>query len=143
MLTLLDSSHLSAEQIAPYWADILLCLQKYCDRFPLEETPQNILGEVMRGDRQMWLVLDENDHVVLVPITAIETHNATGMKQLLLAECGGSRLKEAMSLLTDIEQWAKETHAAERARFIARKGWTGYLEPLGYKAKAIVFEKEL
>ena len=55
----------------------------------------------------MWLVLDEEDKVVLVPITAIETCDATGIKQLLLAECGGSRLKEAMPLLADIEQWAK------------------------------------
>lgn len=143
MLTLIDATHLTAEQIVPYWEDIIRCLRKYCDRFPEEETPENIVSEVMKGDRQMWLVLDEDNHVVLVPITAIETLTATNLKQILFAECGGSRLKEAMVLLADIENWAIREHGVNRARFIARKGWTGYLEPLGYRAKAIVFEKEL
>ena len=143
MLKLVDSTQWTAEQMEPHWPAIVACLEKYCARFPMEETPQHIMHDVMNGNRQMWLVLDEDDNVVLVPITAIETHDATGMAQLLLAECGGSRLKEAMPLLADIEQWAKENHSAGRARFIARKGWTGYLEPLGYKAKAIIFEKEL
>ena len=143
MLTLIDSTSLSVEQIAPHWPNIVACLQKFCNRFPMEETPENIINEVMKGERQMWLVLDEEDKVVLVPITAIETLTASGIKQLLLAECGGSRLKEAMALLVDIEQWAKTNHHAERARFVARKGWRDYLEPLGYKAKAVVYEKEL
>lgn len=143
MLRLIDSTHWDEAQIAPHWPEIIACLEKYCARFAREETPQHMLAEVAKGDRRMWLVLDENDKVVLVPITEIETLCATGLKQLLCAEIGGSRLKEAMPLLAEIEQWAKENHAAERARFVARKGWTPLLEPLGYKAKAIIFEKEL
>jgi hypothetical protein len=143
MLTLVDATNLSEEQMQPYWQDIFNCLQKYCDRYPNEETPQNMINDVMQGYRRMWLVLDEDGKVVLVPITGIETLNATGMKMLLLAECGGSRLKEAMPLLAEIEHWAKREHGAKQARFYARKGWTAYLEPLGYKAKAIIFEKEL
>ena len=142
-LRLVDSTFLDEDQMEPHWPAIIECLKKYCARFADEETVPHILSDVSQGDRRMWLVLDEEDKVVLVPITAIETHGATGMKQLLLAECGGARLKEAMPLLDQIEQWAKNEHDALRARFIARKGWTGYLEPLGYKAKAIVFEKEL
>jgi len=143
MLKLLDATPLTETQLRPYFTDIVACLQKYCDRFPNEETPLNIIEDVLKGDRRMWLVVDEEDHVVLVPITAIETFKATGFTQLLLAECGGSRLKEAMPLLEQIEDWAKREHGARQARFYARKGWTGYLEPLGYRPKAIVFEKEL
>lgn len=143
MLKLIDSTSLTEEQMQPHWPDILACLQKYCDRYPDEETPQNMVNDVMKGDRRMWLVLDEQDKVVLVPITGIETLNATGMTMLLLAECGGSRLKEAMPLLSQIEDWAKREHGAKQARFYARKGWTDYLVPLGYRPKAIVFEKEL
>lgn len=142
-LRLIDSTTMSLDDIEPHWPAIVACLKKYCDRFPFEETVKNILEDVMSGDRKMWLVLDEQDQVVLVPITAIETMSATGFSQLLLAECGGSRLKEAMVLLADIEQWAKDNHQACRARFVARKGWRDYLEPLGYRAKAIIYEKEL
>jgi hypothetical protein len=143
MLRLVDSTYLTEEEIAPHLGSIMVCLEKYCARFPKEETPQNMLASVIKGDRRMWLVMDENDQVVLVPITSIETLNANGRSQLFLAECAGSRLKEAMPLLAEIERWAKETHGVWRARFVARKGWTDYLEPLGYKAKAIVFDKEL
>jgi len=143
MLKLVDATNLNSEAIAPHWPNIMACLQKYCDRFPKEETPENMLEDVARGKRRMWLVLDEQDQVVLVPITGIETLNGTGMKMLLLAECAGARLKEAMPLLADIEHWATREHGARVARFYARKGWTPYLEPLGYKATAIVFEKEL
>lgn len=142
-LTLVNSTNMTAEAMDPLWPDIVACLRKYCDRFPFEETPDNILRDVIEGDRQMWLVLDEEGKVVLVPITAIETMSATGAKQLLLAECGGTRLKEAMPLLEQIEEWARREHQAERARFVARKGWRDYLEPLGYQAKAVVYDKEL
>jgi hypothetical protein len=142
-LKLVDSTNLDPTQMAPHWPNILACIEKYCDRFGEEETPEHVIGEVAKGNRRMWLVLDEEDKVVLVPITSIETLDATGLKQLLLAECGGTRLKEAMPLLGQIEDWARQEHGAERARFIARKGWTDYLTPLGYKATAIVFDKEL
>ncbi len=142
-LRLIDSTHLSLEEIEPLWSDIVACIEKYCERFAIEETPQNVIDDVSTGDRRMWLVLDEEGRVVLVPITAIETLKATGHKRLMLAECGGSRLAEAMPLLAEIEAWARDEHGAGSARFIARKGWRDYLEPLGYKAKAIVYDKEL
>ena len=142
-LTLLDATHLSLAEIEPMWPDILACIEKYCARFAVEETPQNVIDDVASGERRMWLVLDEDGKVVLVPITTIETMKATGHTRLLLAECGGSRLEEAMPLLETIEQWAKAEHGAASARFIARKGWRDYLEPLGYRAKAIVYDKEL
>jgi hypothetical protein len=142
-LRLVDSTPLTYAEIDRHWPDITACIEKYCHRFHEEETPQHVLDEVAQGHRRMWLVLDENDKVVLVPITSIETIAGTGMKQLFLAECGGERLKEAMPLLREIEVWAKQEHGVERARFIARKGWTDYLIPLGYKARAIVFDKEL
>jgi len=142
-LRLVDSTFMGLDEIQQYWDDIVVCVEKYCARFHDEETPENVISEVARGDRRMWLVMDEDDKVVLVPITAIETSTATGNKRLLLAECGGSRLKEAMPLLDEIEQWAKAEHGVKTARFFAREGWTDYLEPLGYKAKAIVFDKEL
>jgi len=142
-LKLIDSTYLTVQEISPHWPAIMACIEKYCARFNTEETPDHVLDEVATGQRRMWLVEDEEGRVVLVPITSIETIEGTGMKQLFLAECGGERLKEAMPLLAEIEQWAKQEHGVSRARFIARKGWTSYLEPLGYKSTAIVFDKEL
>lgn len=142
-LRLVDGTNLTLNEIMPLWPDIMACIAKYCERFEDEETPQHIIDQISYGLRRMWLVLNEEGKVVLVPITAIETIEGTGLKQLFLAECGGSRLKEAMPLLDEIEQWAKREHGVSRARFIARKGWTDYLQPLGYRPTAIVFDKEL
>lgn len=142
MLKLTDSTHLGFDAIAPHWAEIIDCLQKYCDRYPQEETVSHMIEEIAKGNRRMWLVKDEDGKVVLVPITMIERLDHTGMTMLVLAECSGARLKEAMPLLADIEQWAKDEHHANRARFIGRKGWDRYLAPLGYREVSRIWEKE-
>lgn len=142
-LSIVDSTHLSLDEISEHWPEIRACFEKYCARFPKEETPEHMLDEVAQGNRRMWLVKDEAGRVILVPITMIETLDATGMKQLVLAECSGSRLAEAMPLLAEIESWAKTEHDVERVRFVGRKGWSNLLIPLGYKLVSVIFEKEL
>lgn len=142
MLTLRLTSSMTAEEMAPHWPAIIECLEKYCRRFD-DETVSNIIKECARGKRQLWIVLDETGAVILTPITEIVTIDATGEKRLALAECGGSRLKECMPLLKEIEAWAAREHGAVKSGIVARKGWKPLLEPLGYKPKAVLWQKEL
>lgn len=141
-LRIVDSTYMGLEEFAKYWPDTLACLTKYCERFPEEETVEHITHEIYSGDRRLWLILDEDDRVVLTPVTAIQTIEATGLKQLLLAECAGSRLEEAMPLLDTIEEWARREQGINRVRFIGRKGWSAYLQRQGYRQTAVIFEKE-
>ncbi|MGO4843850.1 hypothetical protein AB4144_67380, partial [Rhizobiaceae sp. 2RAB30] len=73
-------------------------------------TISNIIKECAEGGRQLWLVTDETGRVILTPITQIVAIDATGKKQLLLAEVGGERLRECMPLLKEIEEWAAREH---------------------------------
>lgn len=141
-LTLKNSSTMTADEMAPHWPDIFECLGKYCRRFD-DETVPNIIRECFEGKRTLWLVFDETGRVILAPITEIVTVNATGERRLALAEVGGTRLKESMSLLREIEEWAAREHGAVKVGIVARKGWKPLLEPLGYKAKAVLWQKEL
>jgi hypothetical protein len=105
-LTIRLSSSLTADEMAPPWPDIIACLERYCRRFANYETVSNIVKECAEGRRQPWLVTDEAGRVILTPITEIVTIDATGKKQLLLAEVGGERLRECMQLLAEIEELA-------------------------------------
>lgn len=141
MLTIRLTTTMTAEEMAPLWPGIVSCLEKYCARFSDEESVGHILEQCASGQRQLWLVQDETGRVILTPITEIVTIEATGKRQLLFAECGGERLREAMPLMREIEEWAKREHGITEAQFIGRKGWTKLLEPLGYRATAVIWRK--
>lgn len=141
-MILRNTSEMSAEEMAAYWPGVFNCLATYCRRFSGEETVENILSECASGKRTLWLCLD-GDKVVLTPITEIVTINATGRKQLILAEVGGSRLKECLPLLYGIEKWAREVHGVQEAQLVGRKGWGRLLPELGYAEKARIYRKAL
>lgn len=141
-MILRNTAEMGAEEMAQYWPGIVACLATYCRRFSGEETVDNILSECAGGKRTLWMCLD-GDEVVLTPITEIVTINATGKKQLILAEVGGSRLKECLPLLNDIEAWAKAVHGVEEAQLVGRRGWARLLPELGYAEKARIYRKAL
>ncbi|MGO4831302.1 hypothetical protein AB4144_03235 [Rhizobiaceae sp. 2RAB30] len=142
-LTIRLSSSLTADEMAPLWPGIISCLERYCRRFATYETVSNIIKECAGGGRQLWIVTDETGRVVLTPITEIVTIDATGKKQLLLAEVGGERLRECMPLLKEIEEWAAREHGVTESQLVGRKGWKRLLEPLGYAEAAVIWRKGL
>ncbi|MFC0246406.1 hypothetical protein ACFOLL_04385 [Falsochrobactrum ovis] len=133
---------MSADEMSPLWPDIIACLEKYVARFP-DETVANILTQCATGRRQLWIIQDDTGRVVLTPITEITVDDATGAKTLVLAEVGGSRLREAMKCLQDIEHWAKREHGAVKARLIGRDGWLRLLPRYGYQPEARIYSKGL
>ncbi len=137
------SSSITADEMAPLWPDIVACLERYCRRFASYETISNIIKECTEGRRQLWLVSDETGRVVLTPVTEIVTIDATGKRQLLLAEVGGERLRDCMPLLKEIEEWAAREHNVTESQLVGRKGWKRLLEPLGYAEAAVIWRKGL
>lgn len=142
-LTIRLSSSMTVDEMAPLWPGINACLERYCRRFATYETVSNIVRECAEGRRQLWLVTDEAGRVILTPITEIVTIDATGKKQLLLAEVGGERLRECMPLLKEIEEWAAREHGVTESQLVGRKGWKRLLEPLGYAKAAVIWRKGL
>lgn len=140
--TIRHTGHLTAEEMAPLWPDIISCLEKYVARFP-DETVSNIIKQCANGRRQLWIIQDETGSVILTPITEITIDDATGAKTLVLAEVGGSRLRESMPLLKEIEAWARHEHGAEKARLIGRDGWMRLLPRFGYQPEARIYSKGL
>lgn len=141
-ITIRLTTHLSTDEMAPIWADIIACLEKYVARFP-DETVSNIIKQCANGRRQLWIIQDETGRVILTPITEITVDDATGAKTLVLAEVGGSRLRECMPLLREIEDWAKREHGADKARLIGRDGWMRLLPRFGYQPEARIYSKGL
>ncbi|BCH22470.1 hypothetical protein [Mesorhizobium sp. L-8-3] len=142
-LTIRLSTDMSVAEMTPLWPDVIACLERYCRRFGTYETVSNIVRECAQGRRQLWLVFDEAGQVILTPITEIVTIDATGKKQLLLAEVGGRRLRECMPLLKEIEEWAAREHGTTECQLVGRKGWKKLLEPLGYAEAAVIWRKGL
>lgn len=136
------TTDMSADEMSPLWPDIIACLEKYVARFP-DETISNILTQCATGRRQLWIIQDGIGRVVLTPITEITVDDATGARTLVLAEVGGSRLREAMKFLHDIEDWAKREHGAVKARLIGREGWMRLLPQYGYQPEARIYSKGL
>lgn len=143
MLTLKLSSSMSADEMQPLWPDILGCLEKYCRRFPDDESVENIIRKCAEGKRQLWLVLDEQGRVVLTPITEVAVVDATGAKRFIFVEVGGSRIKDAMPLIEEMERWAHEEHGCTEFDFVGRKGWEPLLAPYGFKPQAVIWRKRI
>lgn len=133
---------MTVAQMQPLWPGIEWCLGKYVKRFGEEETIENIISECAQGIRDLWVVTD-GEEVILAAVTQIVTINATGLKRLVMAECGGKRYAECLTLLHEIEEWAKREHGADEATTLCRPGLVRFYEPYGFKTKAIAMSKRL
>lgn len=143
MLTLKLSTAMTAEEITPFWPDIIRCMEKFVARFPDDESIQNIVQKCAEGKRQLWLVYDEEQRVVLVAITEIAAVDATGERRLIFSETGGDRGLEALELMGEIEDWAKREFGVTASQWIGRRGWKKALEVRGFKEKATIWHKDL
>lgn len=139
-LTIRLTSDMSAEDMAPLWPGIIRCLEKYVRRFPKDETVENIIAQCASGRRQLWVVQDEDGAVVLAPITEIITLDATQERRLLFAIVGGSRIRDAMRFMDDIEAWGRK-EGCTSFEFIGRDGWEPLLAPYGYEPTAKIYLK--
>ncbi|PSH64657.1 hypothetical protein [Phyllobacterium sophorae] len=142
-LTLKNTQHMTTEEMEPHWPEIIACITKYCDKFPDEETVEHALGQCFRGERQLWLILDEESKVVLTPITEIITLASNGKKILMYAQAGGSRIEDALPLMSEIEEWAKQEHGVTQAHWWGRKGYRKLLGDYGFNESIVVFKKDI
>lgn len=134
---------MSAEDMSTKWPNIIKCLEKYVQRFPDDETVENILLQCANGRRELWIVEDETGEVILAAVTEVVKMDATGNNRMIFAECAGSRIGEIMPLINQMEQWAASERQAVDAEFVGRKGWEPLLKPFGYEPVAVIYRKSL
>lgn len=129
------------EQIDAAWPDVLRCLQAYVDKFPTDETLDNLVKQICNGSLALWLVEDNGENIMAVLTRGI-TVDPTAKRQVQLLAVGGERGDDVMPLLKDIEAWAK-AKGADEMEIIGRLGWRKRLAKQGYGTVAQLYRKTL
>lgn len=123
------------------WPAILRALRTYCEPFPEDVTVESVLMDVARGHQTLWLVRDGGATVSVV-LVEVHTITATGWKRAVITGMGGERGVEALPLIAEIEQWARDQGANE-IEVVGRVGWRRALAPYGYAEKVSILRKRL
>ena len=120
------------------------CIQRYVDEFPDELSENCLLGDTVVGSKQLWVVYDDAapDTAILSVFTENKQYEATGARFVEIVGIGGERIREALPLIAEIEQWAEE-RGAESTLVVGRFGWIPMLRERGYQKKAVILKKAL
>ncbi len=132
------------ERMADIWPSVLFCLRKFVSEFPTEFSENHLINEVVAGRKLLWIVWDENrpERAVLTVLTETKRNDATGALFVEITAIGGERIREALPLLSEIEDWAMRNGASETI-VIGRFGWIPLLCERGYAKKAVILKKRL
>jgi len=94
------------EQIAPFLADLAQAMVKIAARFPDDIDLAGLARQIVEGEVQLWLILDERDKFIAFLTSQIEI-TPSGKKRLLLLELAGKGGVSLCDLLEEIENWAR------------------------------------
>lgn len=99
---------------------------------------EEILGRVLVGDADLWVVLGEENETLCALTTRI-MHSAQA-KWCVIDACGGKDMRRWIHLLKEIESWAR-SNGCTRMQVPGRTGWGRVLPE--YEHAYCVLEKEL
>lgn len=130
-----------SERIKRYAQDITKAMNQIANRFP-DDTPLEMLAtELAKGNRQLWLILDEDENFAAFVTSEVQTL-PTGKKRLELLELAGKGGVDLADMIKPIEDWAKTTGISEICP-IGRIGWSKKMRQHGYLPFAVKYRKEL
>lgn len=134
------SRQMSWEEIQGHVPAIKAHFEKLARRFPTDLTVNSLLGEVLEGRKELWLILD-GDRVLATCCTAIETINATGVRIARLMDLAGNDIGAwAGALNKALEAWGTE-NGVDYYAVEGRSGWGRVIEPMGYRKHATLWRK--
>lgn len=136
------TSGMTTEEMQAMWPDIVRCLQRFVERFPHDETVENILQQCACGRRQLWVIQDETGKVVLAPVTEIVRVDATGALRMIYCIVSGDNIVDAMPCIAEMERWGVAQGCTEFDA-IGRKGWAPFVAPYGLKPAGVLYRKRL
>ena len=136
------TTHWPVERVGAVWPDVLRCLTMFCERFPRDETVENLVRQILTGALQLW-VIEDGGKILTVGTTRIQTNAATGKVQAQITALGGEGYPDICQFLPVVEAWARDNHNAEELESIGRRGWLRVMKTAGYSADAVIYRKQL
>lgn len=100
-------------------------------------TLAQVRAEVFAREMQLWLVDYGQKGAVVTQVL-----EGQAGKLCLIVACGGRDISVWLSLLSEIEDWAREQDCVEM-RIIGRRGWKRMLARRDYHETGIVLAREL
>jgi hypothetical protein len=130
------------ERLAGYGPQITSAMRKLVERFPTELTVKSLMGDLMSGKAQLWLIMDDDDGFIAFVMTEIRMNEATGHRHVVLSELAGGGGVDVVPMIQPIERWARDQGITD-IRPVGREGWKRALKKMGYRVDICLFRKEL
>jgi len=128
------------ERLARYGPELVAAMKKLVRRFPDELSVRTLFEQIMRGEQQLWLILDESEAFKAFATSEITISEFTGKRRVILCELAGAGGVDLTDLIEPFEDWAREIGAAE-VHVIGRTGWRKALATHGFKPFIMRYRK--
>jgi hypothetical protein len=124
------------QRVHEIWPHVSPLLAAACRRTGLNAFSE-IESDILAGRSLLWGAW--NGSAIEAAAATVLINSEIG-KVCIITVCGGSRMKRWLSLLGQIEDYAKHEDCA-RIRIYGRKGWLRVLE--GFQQRYVIIDKEL
>ena len=138
--SLVKLSGVSAASVHANWHRFYSFIKRVTDRNG--DDPGEIYKAIMAEKAQLLIGTDEVGRVKAVCVTEIIIKGKRKVCNIWTLAADVPR-ETFMPHMDKIEAWAKEQECVAMRMAEARMGWKRVLKPRGYRAKAIILEKEL
>lgn len=99
-------------------------------------TEMSLYKDLLNGDHQLWVVIDENDNANLVAFVITRVVQYEKIRLLSIDHLAGERLEEWMQPMYElIERWAREVAHTDGVEVFGRAGWERAFDKIGYPFK--------
>ncbi|WP_079212945.1 hypothetical protein [Brucella pituitosa] len=130
------------ERLAKYGPEITAAMNKLVARFPDELSVRTIADQLLSGEQQLWLILDESEKFQAFATSEIIVSEFTGRKRVMLCELAGDGGTDLVQMIEPFEAWAREI-GADEVCFVGRSGWRKAFSKHGYEPFVMRFKKDL
>lgn len=138
---IVNTSGWELDQLLPYGTALTAAMKQLAEKFPADVNVKQLMHEFVVGDRQLWLILDEEGEFVSFCATAERTVDGIGTKIVTLtSHAGAEGLDCCEEMCRVIEAWAKE-RGADYTAAEGRRGWGRELAKQGYREYAVIWRK--
>jgi hypothetical protein len=116
----------SGEAVIPHWPHVEPILQRALDRFDYGSDADDVLGDIIKGWRDLWLIGDDS-------IAITQVNRLPKFAVLDISLLAGDRIDQWLSDLVIAFTNYAEAIGCKYIDGFGRKGWTKKLEAYGFK----------
>ncbi|WP_455466970.1 hypothetical protein [Bartonella sp. B39] len=127
--------------MAPYFENVLKSISYFQKKFSDDYTPQSILNDILKGEKLLWIIVDEQENFMAHVTTELQKL-ITGTLRAVIVTLGGKGGELLTKLIPQIESYYKEKGAKELV-IIGRRGWEKSLKSHGYFVNLLEYRKQL